>query len=145
MRYSTRPPTTLSGRCLSRRVMYGERLSTAALSPLAGSLCRVQRVYVELCGLVVVGLREAQSVASAVVYRVLSRLFEARDEELARGASPPPMSIGEAHYYFPQEGAREDFNKEVVEAVINKLTRLGRVRRMGVVFATTAPPTSTTW
>jgi DNA helicase HerA-like ATPase len=27
----------------------------------------------------------------------------------------------------------------VVEAVINKLTRLGRVRRMGVVFATHSP------
>ncbi len=46
------------------------------------------------------------------------------------------MSIDEAHYYFPQEGAREDFNKKVVEAVINKLTRLGR---MGVVFATHSP------
>jgi DNA helicase HerA-like ATPase len=78
-------------------------------------------------------------VASAVVYRLLSRVFEARDEELARDASPPPMSIDDAHYYFPQEGAREDFNKEVVEAVINKLTRLGRVRRMGVVFATHSP------
>jgi DNA helicase HerA-like ATPase len=85
--------------------------------------------------------RKVPSVASAVVYRVLSRLFEARDEELARGASPPPtfIFIDEAHYYFPQEGAREDFNKEVVEAVINKLTRLGRVRRMGVVFATHSP------
>jgi DNA helicase HerA-like ATPase len=86
-------------------------------------------------------------VASAVVYRVLSRLFEARDEELARGAAPSPtfIFIDEAHYYFPQEGAREDFNKEVVEAVINKLTRLGRVRRMGWSSPHTAPPTSTTW
>ena len=49
------------------------------------------------------------------------------------------MSIDEAHYYLPQVGAREDFNKEVVEAVINKLTRLGRVRGMGVVFATHSP------
>jgi DNA helicase HerA-like ATPase len=100
--------------------------------------------YMELEGLVVVDLREfreAPSVASAVVYRVLSRLFQTRDEELARGASPSPtfIFIDEAHYYFPQVGARDDFNKEVVEAVINKLTRLGRVRRMGVVFATHSP------
>ena len=80
--------------------------------------------------------------ASAVVYRVLSRVFEARDEELTRGAAPSPMFIDDAHYYFPQEDARDDFNKEA--AVINKLTRLGRVRKMGVVFATTAPLTSTT-
>jgi hypothetical protein len=65
------------------------------------------------------------------------RLFKARDEELARGASSPPMFIDEAHYYFPQEGVWDDFNKEA--AVINKLTRLGRVRKMGVVFATHSP------
>jgi len=47
------------------------------------------------------------------------------------------MSIDEAHYYFPQGGAWDDFNKEA--AVTNKLTRLGRVRRMGVVFATHSP------
>jgi len=27
------------------------------------------------------------------------------------------MSIDEAHYYFPQVGARHNFNKEVAEAV----------------------------
>lgn len=81
--------------------------------------------------------KENREAPSAVVYRVLSRLFQTRDEELARGAAPPPMSIDEAHYYFPQGGAREDFNKEAT--VINKLTRLGRVRRMGVVFATHSP------
>jgi len=65
------------------------------------------------------------------------RLFKAVDEELTRGAAPSPMSIDEAHYYIPQEGARDDFNKEA--AVINKLTRLGRVRKMDVVFATHSP------
>ena len=33
---------------------------------------------------------------------MLSRLFKAGDEELARGAAPSPMSVDEAHYYFPQ-------------------------------------------
>jgi len=65
------------------------------------------------------------------------RLFKAVDEELARDAAPSPMSIDDAHYYFPQEGARDDFIKEA--AVTNKLTRLGRVRKMGVVFATHSP------
>jgi len=27
------------------------------------------------------------------------------------------MSIDDAHYYFPQVGAREDFNKKAAEAV----------------------------
>jgi hypothetical protein len=72
---------------------------------------------VELCGLVVVDLRGFRETPLAVVYRVLSRLFEARDEELARGAAPSPMSIDDAHYYFPQVGARENFNKKAAEAV----------------------------
>jgi hypothetical protein len=29
------------------------------------------------------------------------------------------MSIDEAHYYFPQEGARHNFNKKAAEAVNN--------------------------
>ena len=44
--------------------------------------------------------------ASAVVYRVLSRAFEARDEELARGAAPSPLSIDEvtttSHRWAPE-------------------------------------------
>jgi DNA helicase HerA-like ATPase len=50
-------------------------------------------------------------------------------------AAPSPVSIDKAHY-VPHEGFWDHFNKE---AVINKLTRLGRVRRMGVVFATHSP------
>lgn len=100
--------------------------------------------YMDLHGLVAVDLRnfrETPTVASAVVYRALSMIFKARDEELQRGAEPWPtfIYIDEAHYYFPQAGAREDFNKEVVEAMINKLTRLGRVRKIGVIFATHSP------
>ncbi len=70
----------------------------------------------ELCGLVVVDLRGFKETPLAVVYKVLSRLFQTRDEELARGAAPSPtfIFIDEAHYYFPQEDAREDFNKEAV-------------------------------
>ena len=47
-------------------------------------------------------------------------------------AAPSPVSIDKAHY-VPHEGFWDDFNKG---AVINKLTRLGR---MGVVFATHSP------
>jgi DNA helicase HerA-like ATPase len=47
-------------------------------------------------------------------------------------AAPSPVSIDEAHY-VPHEGFWDDLNKG---AVINKLTRLGR---MGVVFATHSP------
>jgi hypothetical protein len=72
----------------------------------------------------------------------LSRVFEVRDEELRMGREPRPtfILIDEAHNYFPQTGRGvEDFNKDVVESLINKITRLGRVRRIGVVFATHTP------
>jgi len=86
--------------------------------------------------------REEPAAASMVVYRVLSRVFEVRDEELRMGREPRPtfILIDEAHNYFPQTGRGvEDFNKDVVESMINKITRLGRVRRIGVVFATHTP------
>jgi hypothetical protein len=98
-----------------------------------------------LSGLVVLDLRlfrEEPTAASMVVYRVLSRVFEVRDEELRMGREPRPtfILIDEAHNYFPQaERGVEDFNKDVVESMINKITRLGRVRRIGVVFATHTP------
>jgi hypothetical protein len=86
--------------------------------------------------------REEPTAASMVVYRVLSKVFEVRDEELRMGREPRPtfILIDEAHNYFPQaERGVEDFNKDVVESMINKITRLGRVRRIGVVFATHTP------
>ncbi|MCG2892279.1 MAG: ATP-binding protein [Vulcanisaeta sp.] len=98
-----------------------------------------------LGGLVILDLRlfrEEPTAASMVVYRVLSRVFEVRDEELRMGREPRPtfILIDEAHNYFPQTGRGfEDFNKDVVESMINKITRLGRVRRIGVVFATHTP------
>lgn len=93
-------------------------------------------------GLVVVDLgafRENPRVASIVVYRILSKLFEVRDVEMRAGVHKPTfVFIDEAHNYFPQ-GGREDFAKESVEAMINKITRLGRVRKIGVIFATHMP------
>jgi len=44
------------------------------------------------------------------------------------------MSIDEAHYYFPQVGAREDFNKKTAETV----NHWGR-------WAQSPPPTTPPW
>ncbi len=86
--------------------------------------------------------RENPQAASVVVYRLLSKLFEIKDEDLIRGVEPKPtiILIDEAHNYFPQTGRYgEDISKESVEAMINKLCRLGRVRKIGVIFATHTP------
>ncbi|AET34138.1 ATP-binding protein [Pyrobaculum ferrireducens] len=82
--------------------------------------------------------RERPTAASIVVYRLLRKLLEVKDEELRRGAPRPAfVLIDEAHEYFPQSG--EDLSREAVEDMINRITRLGRVRRIGVVFATHMP------
>lgn len=82
--------------------------------------------------------REEPTAASIVVYRLLSSLFDKKDEEFSKGrAEPTLVLIDEAHNYFPQTG--REVGKDVVESMINKLTRLGRVRRLGVVFATHTP------
>jgi DNA helicase HerA-like ATPase len=71
---------------------------------------------------------------------MLDGVFNARDLELKSGSEPRPtfILIDEAHNYFPQENT-EDVNKDTVEAMINRLTRLGRIRRIGVIFATHTP------
>jgi hypothetical protein len=50
-------------------------------------------------------------------------------------AASSPMSIDETHHHSPQEGAREDFNKETIN------------NWGGWAWSPppTAPPTSTTW
>ncbi|WP_054853265.1 ATP-binding protein [Vulcanisaeta distributa] len=84
--------------------------------------------------------RENPFAASVIVYRVLDGVFTVRDLELKKGLEPRPtfILIDEAHNYFPQ-GDTEDVNRDTVEAMINRLTRLGRIRRIGVIFATHTP------
>lgn len=90
-------------------------------------------VYLEL-------FMEKPTAASIVVYRLLRKLMEIKDRELRTG-TPKPMLVlvDEAHEYFPQTERGENVSKEAVEDMINKLTRLGRVRRVGVAFATHMP------
>jgi len=97
-----------------------------------------------LSGLVVLDLRlftENPTAASIVAYRVLSKVFNINDKIRRAGDNPKPtfILIDEAHNYFPQAGSVTDFDKETVEDMINKITRLGRSRNIGVVFATHTP------
>jgi len=75
-----------------------------------------------------------------ITYRILEKVFEWKDEMLRVGARSRPtlLLIDEAHNYFPQT-SREALGKDLVESTINKITRLGRIRGIGVVFATHQP------
>ncbi|AWR96160.1 DUF87 domain-containing protein [Acidianus sulfidivorans JP7] len=46
--------------------------------------------------------------------------------------------MDEAHEYFPQTN-QENVSKDIVEGLINKIMRLGRVRNIGVILATHVP------
>ncbi len=104
-----------------------------------------RRLY-DAGGIVVVDLRWANLYSNSpytetiIVYRLLTKLFEYKDEVLRSHGelNPTIVLIDEAHNYFPQAG-REGYNKDLMETIINKITRLGRVRRIGVVFATHQP------
>lgn len=95
---------------------------------------------------IVVDLRWASMYASSlytetiIVYRLLEKVFEWKDKRLREGKTTRPtiILVDEAHNYFPQS-TRESFSKDLVESTINKMTRLGRIRRIGVVFATHQP------
>jgi hypothetical protein len=97
-----------------------------------------------LSGVVVLDLRlfmENPTAASIVAYRILSKVFSINDKVRRAGGTPKPtfILIDEAHNYFPQTGSVSDFDKETVEDMINKITRLGRSRNIGVIFATHTP------
>ena len=82
---------------------------------------------------------KSQLTETVIVYRILNKLFKWKDEAFMKGVESKPVFIliDEAHNYFPQ--ARGEINKDIVEYLINRITRLGRVRGIGVVFATHRP------
>lgn len=77
---------------------------------------------------------------SVVAYKTLDDVFKIIDKVYKSAPQQLGLTlilIDEAHEFFPQ--ARSETSKETVEAMVNKLMRLGRVRRIGVVLATHAP------
>ena len=101
----------------------------------------VKAIVVDLRGIGMYS-RAADQANTIVVYRILEKLFEWKNERLKEGVETRPafIIIDEAHNYFPQtiRGDRE-VNKDVVEGLINRITRLGRMRKIGVIFATHRP------
>ncbi|NAZ12667.1 MAG: DUF87 domain-containing protein [Desulfurococcales archaeon] len=78
-----------------------------------------------------------------ITYRILSKIFEYSDKLYKRGDhslqnNPIILILDEAHEFFPR-GSREDFEKEIIEEMINRIMRLGRVRGLSCVMATHRP------
>lgn len=77
---------------------------------------------------------------ATVAYKLLSDFYDWKDKLYKEGKSSDLtiLIMDEAHEYFPQT-ARVEASKEIVEGLINRLMRLGRVRNIGVVLATHVP------
>lgn len=85
--------------------------------------------------------RAADQANVMVVYRVLEKVFEWKNERLKEGIETRPtfIIIDEAHNYFPETRSGREVNKDIIEGLINRITRLGRMRKIGVIFATHRP------
>jgi len=78
---------------------------------------------------------------ATVAYKILDDFFKWKDTEYQqthKGGELTLIIMDEAHEYFPQTN-REDVAKDVVEGLINRIMRLGRVRNIGVILATHVP------
>ncbi|MCH4816188.1 MAG: ATP-binding protein [Saccharolobus sp.] len=77
---------------------------------------------------------------ATIAYKVLEDFFAWKDElyKKQQDAKLSLIIMDEAHEYFPQTDS-ENVSKDIVEGLINKVMRLGRVRNMGVVLATHVP------
>ena len=78
---------------------------------------------------------------ATIAYKILDDFFKWKDTEYQKthkGGDLTLVIMDEAHEYFPQSN-REDVAKDVVEELINKIMRLGRVRNIGVILATHVP------
>jgi len=78
---------------------------------------------------------------ATVAYKILDDFFWWKDsqyQQTHKGGDLTLIIMDEAHEYFPQTN-REDVAKDVVEGLINRIMRLGRVRNIGVILATHVP------
>lgn len=75
-----------------------------------------------------------------VAYSILSDFYSYKDElykKKERDNSLTILALDEAHEYFPQ--TRDEESKSIIEGLLNRLMRLGRVRKISVILATHMP------
>ncbi|MUM64828.1 DUF87 domain-containing protein [Acidianus infernus] len=78
---------------------------------------------------------------ATIAYKILEDLFKWKTELYSKKSPENKLTLiimDEAHEYFPQ-GNSEAVAKDIIEELINKIMRLGRVRRIGVILATHMP------
>ena len=83
---------------------------------------------------------DPEKTISIVAFRILNRVFEWKllQSRLRLETQPVLIFIDEAHRFFPSKSGVEEYI-EHVSGMIDRIARLGRARKLGLVFSTHSP------
>lgn len=83
---------------------------------------------------------DPEKTISIVAFRVLNKVFEWKlfETRVRFETQPVLIFIDEAHRFFPSRGGIEEYI-EHVSSMIDRIARLGRARRLGLIFSTHSP------
>ncbi|MFZ8791514.1 MAG: ATP-binding protein [Thermosphaera aggregans] len=85
-------------------------------------------------------IADPEKILSIIAFRILNKIFEWKLQQ-ARGkmeSKPVIIIMDEAHRFFPSKSGVEDY-VEYVSSMIDRIARLGRSRKLGIVFSTHSP------
>ncbi|MCD6488829.1 MAG: DUF87 domain-containing protein [Desulfurococcales archaeon] len=74
-------------------------------------------------------------------FRILNKVFTWKliKSRMREDTQPVLILIDEAHRFFPSYGGGRDEYAEHVSGMIDRIARLGRARRLGIIFSTHSP------
>jgi DNA helicase HerA-like ATPase len=83
---------------------------------------------------------DPEKTISIVAFRILNRIFEWKlvQSRLRFETQPVLIFIDEAHRFFPSRSGVEEY-LEHVSSMVDRIARLGRARKLGLVFSTHSP------
>ncbi|QOR94367.1 ATP-binding protein [Thermosphaera chiliense] len=85
-------------------------------------------------------IADPEKVLSIIAFRILNKIFEWKLQQTRGRMESKPVIIimDEAHRFFPSKSGVEDY-VEHVSSMIDRIARLGRARKLGIVFSTHSP------
>jgi DNA helicase HerA-like ATPase len=97
-------------------------------------------IVVDLEYLQLHSMADPEKTISIVAFRILNKIFEWKlvQSRFKLESQPVLIFIDEAHRFFPSRGGVEEYI-ENVSGMIDRIARLGRARKLGLVFSTHSP------
>ena len=84
---------------------------------------------------------DPEKVISIAAFRILNNIFHWKLERTRMRITTQPVLIliDEAHRFFPSRGGGREEYIEHISSMIDRIARLGRARRLGLIFSTHSP------